>query len=271
MVRKQPKSAVGKPSGRGRRAGGERDEAGSLAPDESAAEKRRRIRVAAYRCFLRRGFHETTIDAICERAGISKGAFYWYFPSKQAVFLDLLNNWADAVHDELTAELGAALARPEPDSALRATLERELRRGHHIMPVWLEFLTQVRRDDEVREGIAQFHRRARQGIVNFCLPLLTPELSEDEVRVFAGSLLSAFIGLVCQDLVDPGGAQPGGQLEQFIVMTQQFVKRAKPAGWQLSSPRLRSGSRSDPPPGATSGGRSGSDRPAGPGAGNQPR
>jgi hypothetical protein len=103
------------------------------------------------------------------------------------------------------------------------------------MPVWLEFLTQVRRDDEVRAGIAQFHRRARQGIVNFCLPLLTPELSEDEVRVFAASLLSAFIGLVCQDLVDPRGARPGGQLEQFITMIQLYVKRAKPAGWGLMS------------------------------------
>jgi AcrR family transcriptional regulator len=233
MARKQSTRPPAKPAGRDRRARARGEPGASAAPDESAGEKRRRIRVAAYRCFLRRGFHETTVDAICERARISKGAFYWYFPSKQAVFLDLLNNWADEVHDELTAELGAALTRPEPDAALRATLVRELRRGHHIMPVWLEFLTQVRRDDEVRAGIAQFHRRARQGIANFCLPLLTPELPEDEVRVFAGSLLSAFIGLVCQDLVDPGGADPGGQLEQFIKMTQLYVKRAKPAGWQL--------------------------------------
>jgi len=241
MARQQAPRPVGKAVGRGRRKRSGGDLGADAPADASTGEKRRSIRVAAYRCFLRRGFHETTVDAICERAGISKGAFYWYFPSKQAVFLDLLNNWADAVHDELTAELGAALTRPEPDAALRATLVRELRRGHHIMPVWLEFLTQVRRDDEVRAGIAQFHRRARQGIANFCLPLLTPELSEDEVRVFAGTLLSAFIGLVCQDLVDPGGADPAGQLEQFIKMTQLYVKRAKPAGWQLRGPSSQPG------------------------------
>jgi AcrR family transcriptional regulator len=233
-MRRPSPSPGGRTSSRGRRGIASRKPAADAAADESAGEKRRRIRVAAYRCFLRRGFHETTVDAICERAGISKGAFYWYFPSKQAVFLDLLNAWADAVHAELTAELGAALRGPEPVAALRATLERELRRGHHIMPVWLEFLAQLRRDDEVRAGIAQFHRRARQGIFNFFLPLLTPEFTEDDVRVFAGALLSAFIGLVCQDLVDPNGAQPGGQLEQFITMTQLFIRRAKPDGWELT-------------------------------------
>jgi AcrR family transcriptional regulator len=216
--------------------------------EEPASEKRRRIRVAAYRCFLRRGFHETTIDAICERARISKGAFYWYFPSKQAVFLDLLNTWADAVHAELNAEFNAALERPDPEAALRAMLARELRRGHHIMPVWLEFLAHMRRDEEVRAGMAQFHRRARQGIANFFLPALSPEFSEEQVAVFAGTLLSSFVGLVCQDLVDPEGTRASAQLEQFVNMVQLFLERPKPSGWQLAPPRARHARRSERPP-----------------------
>jgi AcrR family transcriptional regulator len=248
MARKQRTSRPGKLTGHARPAVVHEAPTAHALAEEPASEKRRRIRVAAYRCFLRRGFHETTVDAICERARISKGAFYWYFPSKQAVFLDLLNTWADAVHAELTAEFNAALERPDPEAALRAMLARELRRGHHIMPVWLEFLAHMRRDEEVRAGMAQFHRRARQGIVNFFLPALSPEFSEEQVAVLAGALLSAFVGLVCQDLVDPEGTKASAQLEQFVTMVQLYLQRPKPHGWQLAPPRGRSARRSERPP-----------------------
>ena len=63
----------------------------------SKAEKMRLIRHAAYRCFVESGYHAATVDRICESAKISKGSFYWYFSSKQSIFLDILNNWADEV------------------------------------------------------------------------------------------------------------------------------------------------------------------------------
>ena len=56
-----------------------------------AAEKRKQIRTAAYQCFRDGGFHETTVDSICARAKISKGSFYWHYPSKQDVFVDILD------------------------------------------------------------------------------------------------------------------------------------------------------------------------------------
>lgn len=39
----------------------------------------------AVRLFSDRGFEQTTVDDICQEAGVSKGAFYNHFPSKSAV------------------------------------------------------------------------------------------------------------------------------------------------------------------------------------------
>ncbi|AUN33738.1 TetR/AcrR family transcriptional regulator [Niveispirillum cyanobacteriorum] len=41
---------------------------------------------AALDCFVEKGFAATRMDDIARRAGVAKGTFYLYFPSKEAVF-----------------------------------------------------------------------------------------------------------------------------------------------------------------------------------------
>lgn len=55
-------------------------------PDQALKDRRRReILRAATRCFVRHGFHQTTMDQICVTAGLSPGAVYRYFRSKHAI------------------------------------------------------------------------------------------------------------------------------------------------------------------------------------------
>lgn len=44
---------------------------------------------AAARCFSQNGFSETTMDQIAKEAGVSKGALYWHFKSKEELFVKL--------------------------------------------------------------------------------------------------------------------------------------------------------------------------------------
>ncbi|MEQ9487689.1 MAG: TetR/AcrR family transcriptional regulator [Alphaproteobacteria bacterium] len=54
--------------------------------DEAKAEVRRReILEAAAACFVRRGFHQTTMNEICTEADISPGGLYRYFESKEEI------------------------------------------------------------------------------------------------------------------------------------------------------------------------------------------
>jgi TetR/AcrR family transcriptional repressor of nem operon len=52
---------------------------------EQAADNRRRILAAAARLFRERGIDGTGVDAITEAAGLTHGAFYSQFESKEAV------------------------------------------------------------------------------------------------------------------------------------------------------------------------------------------
>ncbi len=53
---------------------------------EYKEEARARILKAALRTFSEKGYHQTTMDDIAKRLGVSKGALYLYFPSKEELF-----------------------------------------------------------------------------------------------------------------------------------------------------------------------------------------
>lgn len=68
--------------------------------------------------FAKQGFGGTSVDAICGEAGISKGAFYTHFESKDAVMLELLAR-RGAVYDAIEASTLAELEEKFFDLMLR--------------------------------------------------------------------------------------------------------------------------------------------------------
>ncbi|MBI1886300.1 MAG: TetR/AcrR family transcriptional regulator [Chloroflexi bacterium] len=47
--------------------------------------RRNQILDAAWACFARKGYHQTTMQDICQESGLSPGAIYRYFASKEAI------------------------------------------------------------------------------------------------------------------------------------------------------------------------------------------
>jgi AcrR family transcriptional regulator len=80
--------------------------------DERGTRRQDRLLDAVARCVARRGYHETSVDAVVAMARTSKSAFYASFPSKDAAFAALLEREGDrllrAVAAAVNAELDAA-------------------------------------------------------------------------------------------------------------------------------------------------------------------
>ncbi|WP_240690640.1 MULTISPECIES: TetR/AcrR family transcriptional regulator [unclassified Amycolatopsis] len=70
-------------------------------------DQRGEILAAARRCFLRDGFHRTSMQDVLTEAGKSAGAVYRYFPKKE----DMIVAVAAQNLDDVTGVLRAALAR----------------------------------------------------------------------------------------------------------------------------------------------------------------
>lgn len=53
-------------------------------------QRREQIVEEAARLFAEAGYHGTAVGDICDALGVGKGVFYWYFPSKDALFTEVL-------------------------------------------------------------------------------------------------------------------------------------------------------------------------------------
>lgn len=78
---------------------------------EQGRERKQQLIDAAMSLFTERGFAATRISDICAEAGVAKGLFYWYFPTKVDLFTELVRTMrqrlrraqADAVEPGATA------------------------------------------------------------------------------------------------------------------------------------------------------------------------
>ena len=53
-------------------------------------ERRQQILDVAARLFAERGYHPTSVAEIVDSLGVGKGVFYWYFESKEALFIEIM-------------------------------------------------------------------------------------------------------------------------------------------------------------------------------------
>jgi AcrR family transcriptional regulator len=90
--------------------------------DTTRTTRRAQLLAAALTCFARTGYHATTMADVAAEADVAKGTPYLYFPSKEALYLALHDDWDCALGERVSAGIAAlpATARHSPRRALRA-------------------------------------------------------------------------------------------------------------------------------------------------------
>lgn len=74
---------------------------------------RDKIIETAGRLFSQKGYDATSVHEICTTAGVSKGAFYHYFSTKETLFLILLEDWVERMKRVLAGEGDDQIPFPE--------------------------------------------------------------------------------------------------------------------------------------------------------------
>ena len=100
--------------------------------EATKAERRTDILAAALTCFARTGYHSTTMAEVAEAAEVSKGTPYLYFPSKEALFIALHDEWDCGLSDRISTEVGT-LSGEERRSPRRVLLAVARAVGAHAV------------------------------------------------------------------------------------------------------------------------------------------
>ena len=169
-------------------------------------ETKAHILDAALDCFSERGYDATGVAEICQRAGVSKGAFYYHFASKQALFVALLEQWLAALDREMARLAPPSATTVENLRAMVGLLQQVFRDASGRLPMFLEFWRQAARDEVIWQAtMAPFERY--QGLLAAVIEqgIADGSMQPCDSREAARALLSMAVGMVLQSALDSTG------------------------------------------------------------------
>lgn len=193
-------------------------------------ETRTRILDVAQEAFARYGYDATGVAEICRRAGVTKGGFYHHFPSKQDVFLEMLQRWLEGLDQQLEAMRSDDETVPQELQAMTAMVPAVFQDAGGRLSLFLEFLIKAGRSPAVwqatvapfRKYHAFFAEMIGDGVREGSLRDVEPELASHLLLAFA-------VGLLAIGLLDPYGADWGQVAQEGIGILLAGMGSERPA------------------------------------------
>jgi len=174
-------------------------------PQQRSEETRAHILDAAVRRFAISGYNAASVDEICSDAGVSKGAFYHHFPSKQAIFIALLEGWLKTIDEAIIALRKPSV--PETFVHMTEVLPAIFAAADERLPMFLEFWIQASRNEEIWKATIAPYRHYRDHFARLVEDgIAEGSLKEVDPQAAAEVILSLAVGLFLQGVLDPQGA-----------------------------------------------------------------
>ena len=174
--------------------------------------------------FAQRGYDATSVTNICERAGVTKGAFYHHFATKQQVFLDLRDRWLAPLDAQFTVTRAAGETLPQVLQRIAEMAQPifDAVGGEQRQQIFLELLSAARQDAAILPAMLSPRRKYR----NLFARLVRAGVAEGTLRdvdatLAAEVLVTLGFGFVMQSMLDPDGADWAKLAQQGIALLMQ--------------------------------------------------
>jgi len=160
---------------------------------------------AAESCIAANGFDSSGIAEVCKKAGVSKGAFYHHFESKEALIIELLNQWMK----KLDRYLNIADKNSRDALDFFYNIERistpVFSEAGEQLSVFLEIWIKSIRDEKLRgKTIDSYHK-----YLQFFSKKIKESIKKNDIKninpdVASRMIIALIVGMLMQRLLDPG-------------------------------------------------------------------
>ncbi|MGO9452575.1 MAG: TetR/AcrR family transcriptional regulator [Candidatus Binataceae bacterium] len=143
-----------------------------LKQDEKSAETRRRLLDAAILCLIERGYANTTGSEIAERAGLSRGAQLYHFPTKEELLTKAVEHLFELMFGEMRERVEQNSGQADRQS-VAIDLIWEMANGP-LYQAWLELMIASRTDAYLRDSIRGVNTRLTEFVQKTFRGIFTP-------------------------------------------------------------------------------------------------
>ncbi|HEU5377298.1 MAG TPA: TetR/AcrR family transcriptional regulator [Ktedonobacteraceae bacterium] len=198
-------------------------------PDVSE-ERKNQILEAASAVFARLGFQQTRMDDIASQAGLSKGALYLYYKSKDAVIAALLKYLFTQEFKRLQVLIAADSQETVYTQLITLTrqFDSAIKWMARLMPIAFEFYALAGRDQNARQFLQEYFATYRTELAL----LVQRGIERGEFRVVdaeavAIALVALFEGLALLYFVDPQKLSWAEQAETSVRLLLDGLQRTE--------------------------------------------
>jgi AcrR family transcriptional regulator len=174
--------------------------------DDHRQSRREQILDAAVNCFIRNGFHHTSMRDICQEAGLSSGAIYLQFKSKEEI---IEASWqrAEATRARRFEDAKQLKTSSEAMVNLNQYFVARLQTStpDRAWQLWLQMIAESQRNPEIRKDICQKWQETSDQISKIMREGWERGEFESGGRweTFARMYIALHDGLVLQKIINP--------------------------------------------------------------------
>jgi len=161
---------------------------------EYKEEAKSRILEAANKVFAEKGYHEATMDDIAKRLGVSKGAIYLYFASKEDLFEAMCKTAPQAFKEILYSSFGTDT---NPVQSATQFFDKMLKLSASNPGLSFEILSEASRNPNLKRILRQNHAEYEEVLTSFLAEGRKRRIVADNLNIhsLANSLIALWNGL----------------------------------------------------------------------------
>ncbi len=137
--------------------------------EDHLTARREQILAAARTCFLTKGLHNTSMQDLIQEAGMSVGAVYRYFKSKNEIIAAIAATVVGGIQQHIDTVAGRRLPLADSLELVLVEIERQLGPGGYLpiaLQVWAEATLDPTIGDIVREVYVGLRSSVRMLVVH---------------------------------------------------------------------------------------------------------
>lgn len=163
-----------------------------------------RIIEAGIELFSQKGYEATSVQDICELAGVSKGAFFHYFPTKEAFFMEILDLWLNELSQKISGYIHNAESLYENLIRMTEIFKEIFKESHQKFYLFIEFLRVAGRDESIVKRLKDYFKY----FTDYFTALINDGIEKGVFREVDPELVSAVlvsyaIGTIEQEILNP--------------------------------------------------------------------